>query len=54
VPESLAKLDRIEKIFREDVDDAPEVIFEVLGAQRERLEEAQAKLGDYISPLELE
>ena len=53
VPESLAKIDRIEKIFRTDVDDAPQAIFDVLSAQRERLEEARAKLGDYISPLDL-
>ena len=50
VPENLAKLDRIEQIYRTQVSDTPEVLFEVLESQRERLLKAREKYGDYISP----
>jgi len=52
IPENLAKLDRIEKIYR-GVSDTPAVVFETIVAQRTRLEELQAAKGDYVSPLEL-
>jgi phosphoenolpyruvate carboxykinase (GTP) len=51
VPEMLAKLDRIEKIWR-DVADAPPTLFETLQAQRSRIEAARAESGDRISPLD--
>lgn len=51
VPENLSKIDRIETIYRE-VADTPEILFEVLYAQRQRLKEAQAIYGDRISPLD--
>ncbi len=51
VPENLAKLDRIEEIYRTQVTDTPEVFFEVLNAQRERLQEAQTQHGDRIQPM---
>ncbi|MFW6189961.1 MAG: phosphoenolpyruvate carboxykinase (GTP) [Planctomycetota bacterium] len=51
VPEHLEKIERIEHIYREQVEDAPERIFEVLQAQRQRLEDARAEHGDLISPL---
>jgi len=50
VPENLAKLDRIEAIYRSKVDDAPDVLFENLAAERARLQAAQAEHGDRISP----
>jgi len=50
VPQHLAKIDRIEHIYREQVEDTPPVVFEVLRQQRERLEEARARFGDVISP----
>ena len=50
VPENLAKIGRIEKIYR-DASAVPQVVFDVLEAQRGRLKDAQAKLGDRISPL---
>ncbi len=50
VPENLAKLDRVEKFYRENVGDAPVVFFEVLTQQRQRLLKAGARFGDYISP----
>ncbi|MGA1823792.1 MAG: phosphoenolpyruvate carboxykinase (GTP) [bacterium] len=51
IPENLAKLDRVEIFHRKNLaDDAPEVLFEVLGQQRDRLLQAQKEFGDYISP----
>jgi phosphoenolpyruvate carboxykinase (GTP) len=41
IPENLAKIDRIEKIYRESVSDAPDILFEVLDEQRKRLEAAK-------------
>ncbi|MBU0693383.1 MAG: phosphoenolpyruvate carboxykinase (GTP) [Candidatus Omnitrophica bacterium] len=54
VPENLAKLERVEKFHRENLADAPQVLFEVLGQQRDRLLQAQKYFGDYISPESLE
>jgi phosphoenolpyruvate carboxykinase (GTP) len=53
VPEMLAKIERIEKIYRTDVTDPPALLFEVLEAQRQRLLGAQETYSDYISPDEL-
>ena len=53
IPENLAKLDRIERIYRQDVLDTPPVVLEVLAAQRRRLETLRKAKGDYVSPLEL-
>jgi len=50
IPENLAKLDRIEDIFRTRVHDTPDVVFEVLAAQRRRFEETRAAHGDYVDP----
>ena len=52
VPENIAKMDRIEAVYRE-VSDTPEIVFETLSAQRRRLEELRAAKGDYVSPLDL-
>jgi phosphoenolpyruvate carboxykinase (GTP) len=52
IPENLAKLDRIEEIYR-GVPDAPQVVFDTLGAQRDRLKALQADKGDYVSPLDM-
>ncbi|NJE46982.1 phosphoenolpyruvate carboxykinase (GTP) [Thermococcus sp. GR7] len=54
VPELLAKIERIEKIYREQVKEAPEELFQVLEEERKRLLEAREKYGDYISPFQLE
>lgn len=54
VKENIAKIDRIEEIYRTQVMDAPKVVFDVLEAQRERLNSAREKYGDYIKPEELE
>ncbi|MBI5229352.1 phosphoenolpyruvate carboxykinase (GTP) [Candidatus Micrarchaeota archaeon] len=53
VLENLAKIDRIEVIYRTQILDAPKRVFEVLDEQRKRLEQAREKHGDYISPFEL-
>jgi len=53
VPENLAKIGRITKIYRE-IPDTPKVLFEVLEEQKERLIAAQKKLGDYIPPAKLQ
>ena len=53
VPENLAKIDRVEAFHRDEIGDSPQVVFEVLDAQRQRLLAAQEELGDYISPMDL-
>jgi phosphoenolpyruvate carboxykinase (GTP) len=53
VPENLAKLDRIERIYRKDVSDTPAVVLETLAAQRDRLQMLRATKGDYVSPMDL-
>jgi phosphoenolpyruvate carboxykinase (GTP) len=51
IPENLAKLDRVEKFYRNDVTDTPAQLLDVLAAQRARLVEAQRQFGDHVSPL---
>ncbi|TET78242.1 MAG: phosphoenolpyruvate carboxykinase (GTP), partial [Candidatus Cloacimonadota bacterium] len=41
VPENLAKIERIKKIYETQVIDAPEILFETLEAQHQRLNEVQ-------------
>ena len=53
IPENLAKLDRVGRIYRQDVADTPPVVLETLVAQRERLQALRAAKGDYVSPLDL-
>ena len=53
IPENLAKLDRIEKVYRRDVPDTPEIVLEVIAEQRSRLEAVRDAKGDYVSPLDL-
>ena len=50
VPELLAKIERIERVYRENVENVPEILFEVLGEERGRLNKAKEQFGDYISP----
>lgn len=52
VPQQLAKIERIERIYRNEWG-IPEVLFKTLEDQKTRLEEARKSLGDFISPLEL-
>jgi phosphoenolpyruvate carboxykinase (GTP) len=53
IPENLSKIGRVERIYREDIADTPEQIFEQLAAQRKRLEALRDAKGDYVSPLDL-
>ncbi len=51
VTENLAKIERVQEFYKTKVADTPQILFEVLEEQRQRLIEAQEKYGDYISPL---
>jgi len=53
IPENLAKLDRVEKIYKEKVFDTPQILFDTFAEVRKRLKAAQAKYGLYISPFDL-
>jgi phosphoenolpyruvate carboxykinase (GTP) len=53
IPELLAKLDRMEKIYA-TVQDTPQAMTDELAAQRKRLNDLKAAKGDYISPLDLQ
>ena len=53
IPENLAKLQRVESVYRDDVEDTPAAVFEGIEAQRQRLMALQAEKGDYVSPLDL-
>jgi phosphoenolpyruvate carboxykinase (GTP) len=50
IPENLAKIERIKKIYEEKVPDSPEILFKVLDEEKKRLEDTRAKLGDYVEP----
>jgi phosphoenolpyruvate carboxykinase (GTP) len=53
ITENLAKIGRVQEFYKTNVSDTPQILFEVLENQRQRLIAAQEKYGDYISPLEL-
>lgn len=53
IPENLAKLDRVEKIYQEKVPDTPQILYNTFGEARKRLKKTQKQYGDYISPFEL-
>ena len=50
VPENLSKIERVSRFYQENVSDTPLEMFGMLYMQRQRLLDAQAKYGDYISP----
>ena len=50
VPENLAKIERVQRFYQENVSDTPAELFEILDQQRQRLVEARQRFGDYISP----
>ena len=50
VPENLAKIERVQKFYQENVSDTPLELFGILYLQRERLLKARASFGDYIPP----
>jgi phosphoenolpyruvate carboxykinase (GTP) len=53
IPENLAKLDRVEKIYRDKVPDTPQILYDTFADVRKRLKAAQEKHGDYVSPFDL-
>jgi phosphoenolpyruvate carboxykinase (GTP) len=53
VPNLLAKIGRVEEIYKAKVPDTPQIVFDVFGRQRERLNAAKDKLGECISPFDL-
>jgi phosphoenolpyruvate carboxykinase (GTP) len=50
VPENLAKIERVQRFYQENVTDTPAELFEILDRQRQRLVEAKDSFGNYISP----
>jgi phosphoenolpyruvate carboxykinase (GTP) len=54
VAKNLAKIQRMEYIFRTRIPDAPVVVFTILKDQQKRLLNAQHTYGDYISPEEFD
>jgi phosphoenolpyruvate carboxykinase (GTP) len=54
VPENLAKIERVQRFYQENVTDTPLELFGILYLQRQRLIDAKEKYGDYISPEKFE
>jgi len=54
IPEKISKIDRIVKIYKNDVADTPKKVFEVLNLQKKRLLEAKEAYGDYVSPFDVD
>jgi len=50
IPENLEKIDRIINIYKKDVANTPDILFDTLDGQRDRLQKAQQEYGDYITP----
>ncbi len=50
VPENLAKIQRVQRFYQENVTDTPAELFDILDQQRKRLVEARERCGDYIPP----
>ncbi|HLC00535.1 MAG TPA: phosphoenolpyruvate carboxykinase (GTP) [Candidatus Bathyarchaeia archaeon] len=50
VAENLAKIERVQRFYQENVSDTPLEMFGILYLQRERLLKARERFGDYISP----
>ncbi|UCC22347.1 MAG: phosphoenolpyruvate carboxykinase (GTP) [Planctomycetota bacterium] len=53
IPENLAKLDRVEKIYKDKVPDTPQILYDTFSDVCKRLKAAQDKHGDYVSPFDL-
>ncbi len=52
VPNLLAKIDRIEKVYQSE-SEVPDAVFRTLEAQRARLNDLKASKGEFVSPLDL-
>ncbi len=53
VNENIEKIDRIVEIYKDKGPEVPEILFETLKSQKEKLKEILAEKGAYISPLDL-
>jgi phosphoenolpyruvate carboxykinase (GTP) len=53
IPENLAKIKRLLEIYSKRVSDTPPIVFDTFQTQKKRLEQAQKRYGDYISPEDL-
>jgi phosphoenolpyruvate carboxykinase (GTP) len=53
IPENLSKIQRITEIYKTRVTDTPQIVFDVLNEQKERLIALQSEKGDYIKPSDL-
>ena len=54
IPQLLAKIDRIEKVYKEQVPDTPKLVYEVFDKHRAALKDLQTAKGDVVSPFDLE
>lgn len=54
IPEHLSKIKRMKEIYNEELQNIPEELFEELENQKERLEKAKKKFGNYVSPHKFE
>jgi phosphoenolpyruvate carboxykinase (GTP) len=50
IPENLSKIDRMINVFTDRVTDTPSIVFQELSKQKQRLQDAQMRYGDYVSP----
>ncbi len=50
IPECIAKIDRIKKIYHSKVFDTPHILIKTLDDQKKRLEDCRKKHGDYPEP----
>ena len=50
IPANLEKIERIREIYTTKVSDTPDILFDVLAEQEQRLKSARAVYGNYISP----
>jgi phosphoenolpyruvate carboxykinase (GTP) len=53
VAENLAKMERVEQFYRQNVADAPEELYSIIAEQKKRLLDAQKQYGNYIEPSKL-
>ncbi|HDI23625.1 MAG TPA: phosphoenolpyruvate carboxykinase (GTP) [Thermoplasmatales archaeon] len=53
IPENLSKIKRIRNIYSK-IENTPKELFKILDEEEKRLKEVREKLGDYVSPRDLE
>ena len=53
IPENIAKMERVEKLYRDQGSEVPHLLYDILNQQRLRLQNLQKEQGDYVSPFNL-